>query len=110
MSTEPAIVIPLSKLSDETLAELIRALRQEEANIPKTPTEAATGEAAPQPAKPGPAITKEMIRAKAADLARAGKTQEIKVALAAVNADRLSEVAQTRYPELWELLEGISNG
>lgn len=54
-----------------------------------------------------PTYTLEQVRAKLADLARAGKQTEVKALLNKLGAKKLTEVPKEKYPELMKEAEAI---
>lgn len=103
----------------QSLADALRYAVDQSEPIPYTPTEegieAVEGEVEtqPEPEEPkedgeAPAYTLEQVRAKLAALAQAGKQKQVKELITSFDVKKLTDIPESKYPELMEKAEDIS--
>ena len=98
MDIKVKIYAPELAAAIQSLADALRcAVNQEEPKEEETPT----SENLPQ-------YTLEQVRAKLASLAQSGKQKEVKELITSFNVKKLSDIPESKYPELMEKAEEIA--
>ena len=98
MDIKVKIYTPELATAIQSLADALRcAVNQEEPKEEETPT----SENLPQ-------YTLEQVRAKLASLAQSGKQKEVKELITSFNVKKLSDIPESKYPELMEKAEEIA--
>lgn len=116
MDIKVKIYAPELAAAIQSLADALRCAVNQNEPIPYTLEGEA--ETQPEPEEPKeeetptgenlPQYTLEQVRAKLAKLAQAGKQKQVKELITSFNVKKLTDIPESKYPELMEKAEDIS--
>ena len=108
MLGQRAAEAPETETSKPEKLKTDKAEKKAATEAPASEPEAPAPDPAPELPKTDPAVTKTDIRAIATAISKAGKKAELKAALEAFGATKLSDVKEADYPALKKKLEAIN--
>ncbi len=103
-----AAEVPEIETSKPEKLKVDKTEKKATAEAPASEPEAPAPDPVPETPKTDPAVTKTDIRAIATAISKAGKKAELKAALEAFGATKLSDVKEADYPALKKKLEAIN--